>query len=151
MYGEYDNFNPIASHVVPAMVRRYFEAQLDGLKTVTMWGTGKPRRDFVYAGDVAKTLPFFIESYGSSNPVNVSSGVETEIRELAETIARLVGFDGSIDWDTSKPDGQMVKIFHTGRLKGLGLSCDTPLSEGLLKTIDWFARNYSSRGDGLRL
>ncbi len=151
MYGEYDNFSPLDSHVVPAMVRRYYEAQLNGVDTVTMWGTGAPKRDFVYAADVAKLIPFFIESYDSSDPVNVSSGVETPIKELAETIARLVEFRGRIEWDSDKPDGQMVKIFATGRLKSLGLSCDTPLEQGLRRTIDWFARNYAGAGDGLRL
>lgn len=151
LYGEYDNFTKLDSHVVPAMIRRYYEAQLNGDKTITMWGSGKPQRDFVYAADVARLIPWFIENYDSSDWVNISAGRTTEIKELAETIADLVGFEGEIQWDTDKPDGQMIKIFDTERLKTLGLSCDTPLREGLQKTIDWFASNYEGPGDGLRL
>lgn len=151
MYGEFDNFSALDSHVVPAMVRRYYEAQLNGVNVVTMWGTGTPTRDFVYAADVAQTIPFFIENYDSSEPVNISSGTETPIRTLAETIARLVEFGGRIEWDATKPDGQMVKIFATERMKSLGLSCDTPLESGLSRTIAWLSHNYASRGDGLRL
>lgn len=151
LYGEYDNFSTLDSHVVPAMIRRYYEAQRDGLEEVVMWGTGKPERDFVYAADAAELIPFFIEKYDSSEPVNISAGKTTPIKTLAETIAKLVKFEGEIRWDTDKPDGQMVKIFATDRLKGLGLSCDTPLEEGLSKTIEWFAKNYETAGDGLRL
>jgi len=151
LYGEFDNFTRLDSHVVPAMIRRYYEAQRDGLDEVVMWGTGMPERDFAYAGDVAALIPWFIENYDTSDPVNISSGTRTPIKTLAETIARLVNFKGAIKWDTEKPDGQMVKIFDTARLSGLGLSCDTPLEEGLTKTIDWFAKNYDGATDGLRL
>ena len=151
LYGEFDNFSALDSHVVPAMVRRYYEAELNGANTVEMWGTGQPQRDFVYAADVARLIPYFIESYDSPEPVNISAGRTTAIKELAETIADLVNFKGDIVWDSAKPDGQMVKIFGTERLNALGLSCDTPLRDGLTSTIRWFSRNYSSSGDGLRL
>ena len=151
MYGEYDNFGVLDSHVVPAMIRRYHEARLRGDHEVVMWGTGRPQRDFVYAGDVAATVPFFLDRYDSSEPVNVSAGYSVPIAELAEHIARMTQFDGEIRWDADKPDGQMVKIFDTARLRGLGLACDTPLAEGLERTIAWFTRNYAARSDGLRL
>ncbi len=151
MYGEYDNFGGLDSHVVPAMIRRYHEARLRGDREVVMWGTGRPQRDFVYAGDVAATVPFFLSSYDSSEPVNVSAGYSVPIAELAQHIARMTQFDGEIRWDADKPDGQMVKIFDTARLRGLGLACDTPLAEGLGRTIAWFAQNYAARSDGLRL
>jgi GDP-L-fucose synthase len=151
MYGEYDNFALLDSHVVPAMIRRYYEARLSGARSVEMWGTGTPSRDFVYAGDVARCIPTFIDTFDEVGPVNVSTGMATTIKELAEMIARVTGFDGEIRWDKSKPDGQMVKVFATGRLKALGLSCDTPLSAGLRKTADWLIRNYAARSDGLRL
>jgi GDP-L-fucose synthase len=108
-------------------------------------------RDFVYAEDVAKTIPWFIENYDSSEPVNVSSGTDTSIRELAETIKSKMGWDGEIKWDVSKPNGQLVKIFDVSRLNGLGLSCNTTLADGLNKTIQWLERNYSSQSDGIRL
>ncbi len=151
LYGEYDNFTKLDSHVMPAMIRRYYESQMAGEKTITMWGSGKPQRDFVYAGDVARLIPWFIDNYDSPDWVNISAGRTTEIKELAETIADQVGFEGEILWDTEKPDGQMIKIFDTQKLKSLGLSCDTPLQEGLQKTIDWFAANYEGAQDGLRL
>ncbi|HEX7448910.1 MAG TPA: NAD-dependent epimerase/dehydratase family protein [Pirellulales bacterium] len=151
MYGEYDNFRNDESHVVPAMVRRYYEARLAQQDAVAMWGSGTPQRDFVYAGDVAACIPYFIENYDSSEPVNLSSGTATTIKELAETIKRLTGFRGDIVWDRGKPDGQMVKIFDVARMRGLGLSCDTPLADGLARTIDWLGRNYRARGDGIRL
>ncbi len=151
MYGEYDNFRKDESHVIPAMVRRYFEAKREGAKRVIMWGSGRPVRDFVYAGDVARLLPWFLENYNSSEPVNISSGTTTSIRELAETVKELVGYPGEIVWDSTKPDGQMVKIFDVRRLHGLGLSCPTSLREGLRRTIQWLAQNYDYRGDGIRL
>jgi len=151
MYGEYDNFHQRDSHVVPAMVRRYYEARLNNAPFVEMWGTGAPERDFVYAGDVARTIPFFIESFDESGPVNISSGTRTPVRELATTIAKVAGYEGEIRWDTSKPDGQMVKIFDTKKMASLGLSCPTPLLEGLKRTAGWLARNYTDRSDGLRL
>ena len=98
-----------------------------------------------------RSVPFFIDGYDSSEPVNVSTGTRVSIRSLAETIADIVGFEGRIEWDTTKPDGQMVKIFDTSRLAGLGLSCRTTLREGLKKTIEWFAAHYDGKSDGLRI
>ncbi len=151
MYGEYDNFRNEESHVIPAMVRRLFEAKRKNVKKVVMWGTGKPVRDFVYAGDVAATIPFFIEKYNSNEPVNISSGTTTSIKELAETVVELLDYQGEIVWDTTKPDGQMVKIYDVTKLKSLGLSCPTSLRQGLKKTIAWLEKNYDARTDGIRL
>lgn len=151
MYGEYDNFRDSESHVVPAMVRRYYETKLRGDKEVTMWGDGAPLRDFVYAADVAKVIPWFIENYDSSEPVNISSGTKTSIFELAETIKNKMGWNGEIKWDATKPNGQMVKVFDVERLNKLGLSCETSLAQGLEKTIQWLEKNYSGRTDGIRL
>jgi GDP-L-fucose synthase len=151
MYGEYDNFRVNESHVVPALIRRFWEAKRSVAPTVPAWGTGKPTRDFVYAGDVAALFPFFLEQYDSLEPVNLSSGVSTPIRELTETVRELTGYPGEIVWDASKPDGQMEKIFDVSRMRSLGLACPTSLREGLRRTVDWFAANYESRGDGIRL
>jgi GDP-L-fucose synthase len=151
LYGPFDNYRNDESHVVPAFIRRFYEAKLSGAPFVTQWGSGKPERDFCYAGDVASVIPFFLENYDSSEPVNISSGTTTSIRHLSETIAKLSGYKGEIRWDDSKPDGQMVKIFAVDRMKELSLSCPTPLEEGLKKTIDWFISHYESRTDGLRL
>ena len=150
-YGEYASFRELESQVVQATIRRFFEARLKGVDTVTMWGSGRPKRDFVYAGDIARTIPFFIDHYSDSSPINIASGKATSIRELAEATAELVEFKGRIAWDQDKPDGQMMKLFDVTRLHSLGLSCDTPLRTGLKLTSDWFANNYATRGDGLRL
>ncbi|MFN0052107.1 MAG: NAD-dependent epimerase/dehydratase family protein [Planctomycetales bacterium] len=151
MYGEFDNFRKTESHVVPAMVRRYHEARLQQLPVVEMWGSGRPQRDFVYAGDVARLFPWFIENYDSSEPVNLSSGSATEIRELAQTIRDLTGYQGDIVWDTSKPDGQMIKVFEVKRMHSLGLECATTLRSGLERTIAWLQHNYAHQQDGIRL
>jgi GDP-L-fucose synthase len=151
MYGEYDNFRNSESHVVPAMIRRFYEARQTNKTEMELWGTGRPVRDFVYAGDVASVIPYFIENYDCSDPVNISSGTTTSICELAETISELMGFQGTLQWDATKPDGQMIKIFSPKKMQSLGLSCPTPLRRGLEKTVDWFIKNYPSGGDGLRM
>ncbi len=151
MYGEYDNFRNSESHVVPAFIRRYYEEMAAGADEITMWGSGAPQRDFVYAGDVAALIPYFIEEYDSVEPVNISTGASISIRELAETLRKTMHFSGKIKWDASKPDGQMVKIFDVTRLHNLGLSCPTSLAEGLARTIAWFCDNYRNKTDGIRL
>lgn len=151
MYGEYDNFRHAESHVVPACIRRFYEAAKSGAKSVTMWGSGRPARDFVYAGDVAALFPFFLEEYDSPEPVNISTGTGVSIRELADALKRELAYDGEIVWDKSKPDGQMTKIFDVSRLNSLGLSCSTSLKEGLRRTIAWYKKNYAGGTDGIRL
>jgi len=151
MYGEYDNFRENESHVVPAMVRRFYEAKQSGASEIVMWGTGEPVRDFVYAGDVAGSILYFVEHYDTSEPVNISSGTSTSIRELAGIIRDMVRFKGQLVWDTSKPNGQMVKIFEVRRLNSLGLACATSLRDGIKCTIAWFEAHYVTRADGIRL
>jgi GDP-L-fucose synthase len=151
MYGEYDNFRTEEAHVIPALIRRFFEAKRDEAQEVVVWGTGRPVRDFVYAGDVAATIPYFIEESQSVGPVNISSGTRTSIKDLAEMIGAETGYGGAIRWDTSQSDGQMVKVFDTAKMRSLGLACQTPLLVGIRKTILWFERNYNSGADGIRL
>lgn len=146
VYGEWDNFNLEQAHVIPAMIRKYVEAQEAGRPTMTAFGTGRPTRDFVYAGDVAATIPWFLEHYDSSEPVNISAGRRISIRELADTVKKATGFAGEIVWDSSKPDGQIDKIFDVRRLNALGLSCDTTLEAGLQRTTAWF-REARRTGD----
>ena len=151
LYGKYDNFRPDEAHVIPALIRRLYEAKVNGAEEVMVWGTGCPERDFVYIEDVAATIPFFIENYNESGPVNISSGTRTSIKQLAEAISELVGYSGNIVWDISKPDGQMIKIYDISRMKELGLNCPTPLSTGLATTVDWFVYNYQNQKEELRL
>lgn len=151
MYGEYDNFRNGESHVVPAVVRRLYEAERGGAERVVMWGSGRPVRDFVYAGDVAAVMPYFIEEYDSVEPVNISTGAATGIGQLVETVRRLTGYRGDVVWDADRPDGQMVKVFAVDRLRSLGLDCPTSLEDGLRKTVAWFSANRPGRSDGIRL
>ena len=146
VYGEYDIFNEVYAHVIPALIGRFVEATDRGDASLACYGSGRPTRDFVYAADVAATVPWFIENYDSSEPVNISAGRRISIRELAETVKKATGFAGEIVWDTSKPDGQMDKIFAVSRLNTLGLSCDTSLEEGLRRTAQWFLK---ARKEGL--
>lgn len=143
IYGEDDNFELDNAHVVPATIRKFYEAEIKGRPEVVMWGSGRPTRDFVYVGDVAELFPFFLEHYDSSEPVNLSTSRSTSIRKLAELVKKLVGYEGTITWDTSKPEGKVKKIFSNRKLQSLGLDCSTSLREGLRKTIDWFASNYA--------
>ena len=143
VYGEYDNYEEGNSHVVPAMIRRFYEAKLEGQPEVVMWGSGNPTRDLVYASDVAKLFPYFLEEYDSSDPINISTALSTSIKELAELTGELTGYSGKITWDQSKPDGKILKIFDNGKMKELGLDCPTSLRAGLRRTIDWFEENYS--------
>lgn len=138
VYGEWDNFNLTQSHVIPALLRKYLEARERQQAEIIAFGTGRPTRDFVYAGDVAATIPWFLTHYHSSDPVNISSGTRISIRELAETIRSVTGFEGRIVWDTTQPDGQMDKIYDVRRLHDLGLKCETPLKDGLRRTLEWF-------------
>lgn len=140
IYGEYDNFNWEYAHVIPAMIRRFIEARESGAPSVACYGSGRPTRDFAYAGDVAQLIPWFIEHYNASEPINLSSGTRTSIHDLAESIKRVTGYAGTIEWDTSKPDGQIDKIFDVQKLHALGLRCDTSLEAGLRRTVTWFEK-----------
>jgi GDP-L-fucose synthase len=151
LYGEYDNFRLGESHVIPALIRRCYEARRAGANSIAVWGSGKPVRDFVYAADVARLFPFFIREYDSSEPVNLSSGTGVTIRDLSEAVREATDFSGELLWNPAQPDGQMLKVFDVARMKSLGLSCSTSLEEGLRRTVAWFTANYHAQGDGLRL
>ena len=145
MYGPHDNFNAHNSHVVAAMIRRFFEAKRDGIPEVEVWGSGRPTRDFVYVGDVARAVLHGVEHYNGEDIINISSGRPTSIRELAELVAEMIGYSGGILWDTSKPDGQSEKIFAVERMRTvLGFEHLTDLREGLRHTVAWFQEHYGT-------
>jgi GDP-L-fucose synthase len=140
LYGPHDNFDLTNSHVIPALIRKFHEAIQTGQPEIVAWGSGKPVRDFVYVKDACAAILLAAEQYSSGEIINISSGVQTTIRELVETIAQLMEFKGRIHWDDTKPDGQMYKGFDVTRMREwLGYDCPTPLSEGLKNTIEWFA------------
>jgi GDP-L-fucose synthase len=142
IYGPHDNFDLQSSHVIPALIRKYLEAQASGAKQVTAWGSGKPLRDFVYVGDACEGIALGARIHSGEEIINISSGTRVSIRELVETTAGLCGFEGEIVWDTSKPDGQMDKGFDVSLMRSLlGFECKTSLRDGLLKTIEWYREN----------
>lgn len=144
VYGEWDNFNLAEAHAIPALIRKCIDAKDDRLPFITALGTGRAMRDFVYAGDVAAIIPWFLTNYNNSEPVNISTGARTLIRELAETVKAATGYPGEVRWDPSQPDGQLEKIFDPSRLHQLGLKCPTTLTVGLRKTVEWFLGNRSA-------
>jgi GDP-L-fucose synthase len=143
MYGPFDNFHPKKSHVIPGLIRRIIEAKHENYDTVTIWGSGRPVRDFVYVKDVAQIIPHFIDNYKDIGPINISTGKGTTIKELAETISELTEYSGKLYFDRSKPDGQMLKTFDNTKLMDFATKLNieiefTDLKEGLKETIDWY-------------
>jgi GDP-L-fucose synthase len=139
LYGPDDNFDLEDSHVIAAMIRKFVEARERGDQEVTLWGTGSPSREFLYVDDAARALILAAERLETSQPVNIGTGVETKIRDLAETIHRLSGFEGEIVWDTTRPDGQPTRYLDVSRARELmGFEAETPLDEGLRRTIESF-------------
>ncbi|MBM4431814.1 MAG: GDP-L-fucose synthase [Chloroflexi bacterium] len=142
IYGPYDNFDLENAHVIPALVRKFVEAVDDRHEQVVVWGTGKPTRDFVYAGDVAEGILRAAEAYDRPELVNLSSGNETSIREVVETLVEITGFNGEMVWDRSRPDGQARRVFNVSKaLRELGFEAGTSLREGLRLTADWYRAN----------
>jgi GDP-L-fucose synthase len=142
LYGPRDNFNLETSHVIPALVRKMVTAQQRGEESVTLWGDGSPTREFFYAGDAALGIAMAAERYNGSEPVNLGSGMEISIKDLAELIARLTGFEGEIIWDISKPNGQPRRGLDVSRAKEyFGFEAKMPFDEGLRRTIEWFKNN----------
>jgi GDP-L-fucose synthase len=139
LYGPGDNFDLTNSHVMPAMIRRFHEAKLSGASSVTLWGTGTPRREFLHVDDVARACLFLLEHYDQPEPINVGVGEDLTIRDLAETVARIVGYDGDLEWDESKPDGTPRKLLDVTKLTDLGWKAEISLEEGVRSTYDWYA------------
>lgn len=138
LYGPGDNFDPQSSHVLPALLRKFHEASLSGAESVTLWGSGSPRREFLHVDDLAKAVLFLLQGYDGATAINVGTGVDLEISELAGLIAQVTGYDGQINWDTSKPDGTPQKLLDVGRINKLGWTSEITLDQGLRTTYDWF-------------
>ena len=143
LYGPRDNFDLQTSHVIPALIRKYIDAQQKGLKEVILWGDGSPTREFLYAGDAADGILTAAERYNGAEPVNLGSGQEISIKDLAEMIARLTGYQGKIVWDTSQPNGQPRRALDTSRAaQYFGWRARIPFEEGLSQTIAWYRETY---------
>jgi len=153
LYGENDNFHPENSHVIPALLRRFHEAKLNGDSNVVAWGSGKPMREFLHVDDMAAASIYVMnlnnEIYQANTQdmlshINVGTGVDCTIRELVETVAQVVGFTGTIEFDATKPDGAPRKLMNVSRLKDLGWQYSIDLKQGLTSTYDWFLANQNN-------
>ena len=142
LYGPRDNFDPASSHVIPALIKKCVDAVEAGDDTITVWGTGKATREFLYVGDAAEGIVLATERYEGDEPVNLGAGVEISVKDLVELIARLTGFKGKIVWDATKPDGQPRRLLDTTRAeKHFGFKARTGFELGLKQTIEWYRQS----------
>lgn len=143
LYGYGDNFDPVRSHVVPAVIRKFYEAKRNGSPEVVVWGTGNARRELLFAEDMADACLYLLDSYSGNDFFNVGMGTDVSVRELAELVRDITGYQGRIVFDPSKPDGMPRKLLDCSRLTHAGWTCKTSLREGLEKTCQWYLENIS--------
>jgi GDP-L-fucose synthase len=141
MYGPNDNFDLENGHVLPVLIRKFVEAKRSGSGNVTLWGTGAPLREFMHVDDFAKAVVFCMDKYDDSNQINVGSGQEISIKDLADKISKAVGFSGEIIWDSSKPDGTMRKVLDSSKIANLGWKPLISLDQGIASTVEWYLEN----------
>lgn len=141
LYGPNDNYHPTHSHVLPALIRRFHEAKENGLNEVTCWGTGAPLREFLYVDDLADACVYLMDNYSGDETVNVGTGKELTIKELTELVAKVVGFDGKIKWDKTKPDGTPRKLLDVSKLEKLGWKYNIELEDGIRLAYEDFLNN----------
>ncbi len=142
LYGPNDNFDLKNSHVLPALIRKFHEAKVNNSEVVEVWGTGKPLREFLYVDDMADACVFLMENYDGEQHVNIGTGVEVSIRELAETVKKVVGFEGELVFNTDMPDGTPRKLTTVDKLNGLGWKHKVDLENGIKMAYEWFLENY---------
>src|SRR5881296_446635 len=143
LYGPNDNFDLETSHVLAALVRKAHEARIRNDQRLIVWGTGKPRREFLHVDDLASACLLLLENYDSPEIINVGYGEDISIRELAELICDVVGFDGELAWDTTKPDGTPRKLLDVSKIRALGWKLAIPLRDGIVRTYEWFLKNVA--------
>lgn len=143
LYGPNDNYHPENSHVLAAFIRRFHDAKVEGLNTVTIWGSGTPLREFMHVDDLASACLFLLQNYDDPSTINVGSGQEISIRDLAELVAEVVGFEGTIKLDQTKPDGTPRKMLDSSRLRDLGWTPKWSLREGIADAYSWFVANQA--------
>jgi GDP-L-fucose synthase len=141
LYGPHDNYDLQGSHVMPAMIRKFHEAKVSGAPTVELWGTGTPLREFLYVDDMADACVFLLENYSGEQHVNIGTGKEVTIKELAETVQKAVGYEGEIVWNKDMPDGTPRKLTDVTKLHGLGWTHKVELEEGVGLAYQWFKDN----------
>lgn len=141
LYGSFDHFDPNYSHVIPALIYKFHEAKTKNQPSVTLWGSGKPRREFLHVDDLAEALLVVMDQYSDPRPINIGSGSDVTIQELGALVRDVIGYKGDIVYDTSKPDGTMRKALNVDRVQALGWKHRTPLKEGLQGTYQWYLKN----------
>ena len=146
LYGPGDNFDLEKSHVLPALIRRFHEAKLDDASSVTLWGTGAPRREFLHVDDLARACELLLESYDDPAPINVGVGEDVTIAELADLVAKIVGYTGRIEFDASKPDGTPRKLLDVSRVNALGFEPRIGLADGIASVYDWYVASTQREG-----
>jgi GDP-L-fucose synthase len=144
LYGPHDNYDLRNSHVLPALIRKVHEAKQAGAKSIAVWGSGNPRREFLHTDDLAYACVFLLEYYDQPDLINVGCGEDVTIRELAETVCDVLGFEGTLEFDPTKPDGTPRKLLDIQKIKSLGWSPKIPLREGIADAYDWFIKNQST-------
>ena len=141
LYGPNDNFDLESSHVFPAFIRKFINAKHSGAKSLTLWGSGKPRREFLHVDDLAKAIFVCLEKYDSDQPINIGTGLDLTIEELSKKIVKSVGFDGEINWDTNREDGTPQKVLDIKKISDLGWKPSISLDEGIDLTVEWYLKN----------
>lgn len=143
LYGEGDSFDLENSHVLPAMIRKFDDAKKSNLKEVVLWGTGNPKREFLHVDDLANACIFLMNNYDNSDIINIGTGEDLSILELANIVKECVGYNGEIIWDSSKPDGTPRKLLDVSKIQVLGWKHSIDLREGIKRTYDWYTANFS--------
>jgi GDP-L-fucose synthase len=145
LYGPGDNYDPDSSHVAAALQVKVYRAKSEGAREIQVWGTGKPTREFLYVDDLADAAVFLMKNYSGEQHLNVGTGIETTIADLAQLVARAAGWEGRFEYDRTKPDGMPRKVMDVSRVRALGWAARTPLEEGFRKAYDWYVRNAAAR------
>lgn len=143
-YGPGDNFDPITSHALPGIIRKFHDAKIQKASKVTLWGTGTPRREFIFVDDLAEACVFLMDNYEDQEMVNIGVGEDVTILELAEIIKKVISFEGQIEWDKTKPDGVKQKLLDVSKLHSLGWRHKTDLTPGIKNTYDWYQQQYGN-------
>ena len=151
LFGTFDNFSTTTSHVLPALIRKFHDARVNNDSTVTLWGTGKPRRELMEVDEFARALMLIVEKYDDVETINIGTGKDLSIKEISEIVREVVGFQGEVIWDESKPDGTPRKLLDITKLKNLGYQPHEDLKTGIIKTYEWFKQELVSAKSDMRL
>ena len=151
LFGSFDNFSTTTSHVLPALIRKFYDAKSNNESTVTLWGTGKPKRELMEVDEFARALLLIVEKYDDAETINIGTGKDLSIKEISEIVKEVVGFHGEVVWDESKPDGTPRKLLDISKITKLGYQPHEDLKTGIAKTYEWFKQELASSKSDMRL